>query len=156
MKRTPLKRKTAMKPGTKPMKRTRLAPIGKRGKRRQIAGKAALSEYVERFGFDDADGTRMAPCQVCGDPAVAAWLHPHHKKLRSQGGTEDHANLVAAHATCHLIFLHDGSMGLPATPWGRSRIDTCAADPASLANGSPINWSPQQLHDLRAIKRRTE
>jgi 5-methylcytosine-specific restriction endonuclease McrA len=36
-------------------------------------------------------------CEVCGETAVDI----HHKKLKSQGGTDDADNLIAVCRTCH-------------------------------------------------------
>lgn len=38
-----------------------------------------------------------APCARCGEPAV----HKHHRKMRSQGGLDDPANLAALCLGCH-------------------------------------------------------
>lgn len=137
------------------MKRSRLAPIGKRGLRRQATVKAALAEFFKTHGWQDTDGTLLGNCQVCGEAMVGAWTHAHHKTLRSQGGTDDPTNLLACHAICHLLFLHDGAMGLPPTPWGQDRIRYASQDPANLTNGQRVSWTDQHKLDLASLKRRT-
>lgn len=56
---------------------------------------ALKQEVRERDGFR---------CQACGATGVP--LHVHHRKLRSQGGTEQMENLVSVCDECHR-FIHD-------------------------------------------------
>lgn len=153
MKRTPLKRKAPLSRGTKPLKRGKgLAPVSAKGLARREKRAELLAAYFERHGFQTPEGLR-APCQACGDPMAPAACHPHHKTPRSQGGPDTPENLVALHPTCHLIFVHDGVMGLPVTAWGRDRFETCKASPANLLNGQVISWSPQQALELANHRR---
>lgn len=39
-------------------------------------------------------------CEKCGQPLGQTWAS-HHRKLRSQGGKDELANLVALHHFCH-------------------------------------------------------
>lgn len=39
-------------------------------------------------------------CEMCGHPLTFDWAI-HHRKLRSRGGTNDLANLIAVHHHCH-------------------------------------------------------
>ena len=40
-------------------------------------------------------------CDMCGKPVRDTRWDPHHRKLRSQGGQDDTANLLCTHRTCH-------------------------------------------------------
>lgn len=44
----------------------------------------------------------MDSCVLCGRPAA----HTHHRKLRSQGGTDDPVNLIRLCLACHNV-VHD-------------------------------------------------
>ena len=41
-------------------------------------------------------------CPVCGE-YLAELVAVHHRKLRSQGGTDSLANLIGLHSSCHNI-----------------------------------------------------
>ncbi len=40
-------------------------------------------------------------CEGCGYWLPREQLHIHHRKLKSQGGTDDPTNLLALHRDCH-------------------------------------------------------
>lgn len=40
-------------------------------------------------------------CEACGYWLRRAEMQIHHRKLRSQGGTDDLSNLLAVHGACH-------------------------------------------------------
>lgn len=40
-------------------------------------------------------------CEACGYWLAREQLHIHHRKLKSQGGTDDPTNLIAVHFRCH-------------------------------------------------------
>lgn len=55
-------------------------------------GAAARTYVCER------DGNR---CRRCGHGVLSPWRHLHHRRRRSQGGTDGLANLVLLCARCH-------------------------------------------------------
>ncbi len=40
-------------------------------------------------------------CEFCGE-GLSGGIEVHHRKLRSQGGTDDEVNLAIVHSLCHL------------------------------------------------------
>lgn len=74
MKRTPLTRKTRMKRGPGPKRRTRVKPSNPARKAKR---------HAEQFG-EHAETIRALPCCVCGAPPPS---DPHHSRSRGAGGT---------------------------------------------------------------------
>jgi 5-methylcytosine-specific restriction endonuclease McrA len=56
--------------------------------------KKHTKNYMEHYGYGEQD---VILCEKCGRVAVDI----HHKKLKSQGGTDDIENLIAVCRTCH-------------------------------------------------------
>lgn len=122
---TPGARAWARKP------REAMKPMSKKAKARRVTWAAALRAWLK---LPDVR------CQVCGEPIDAATADkPHHKVLRSQGGTDAATNLLGVHRRCH-TWLHDGLMSAQ-TFRARSRIARAAASPANLTNTLTIDWS---------------
>jgi 5-methylcytosine-specific restriction endonuclease McrA len=73
----------------------------------------------------DRDGGR---CAICGQGLSEKRWECHHRKLRSQGGRDEPANLLALHPRCHSE-AHDNRT------WARERgyIVHPNTDPASRA-----------------------
>jgi len=47
----------------------------------------------------------MGYCEWCGSPLPMSWAI-HHRKLKSQGGKDSAANLIALHHECHNLGSH--------------------------------------------------
>lgn len=147
-----LKRKEPMKRGNSQMRRSRLAPIGKRKKRRVKTVDQLKAIYFKTHGWKE-NGQQVTRCQACGELMTSADCKLHHKTLVSQGGPDAPENLVALHnKSCHLAFIHDGGMGLSG-PEARARIETVKASLANLNNGFGISWSNLQRAELANIRR---
>ena len=82
LKRTPLKRKT-------PLKRSRIKPISKK--------QAKKNRELNRV----TQGITTEVCQRCLLPSDFRGLSVHHKKKRSQGGSNQLSNLVVLCGKCH-------------------------------------------------------
>lgn len=86
-------KRTALSRGDSKLKRSRLRPIGKRGAADREAIAAVRAEVLKR-----AENR----CERCGvSSREVGALHLHHRKMRSQGGTHEAANLNALCLTCH-------------------------------------------------------
>ena len=133
-------------------KRSKLAPVGKGGKRRHNELEAVIDGYFERFWSTAKDATRTAPCQVCSERMPRKGANGHHKHLRSKGGREGAENIVVCHKTCHLDFVHGGEMGMGYTPDGRARVERVQDSPANALNGLIVEFSPQQAFDLERMR----
>lgn len=81
MKRTPIRRKT-------PLRRSRWM-------RRRPSGTIPLQTREALVG---QSGNR---CDKCRRPGWDVRLEAHHKRLRSQGGTDEIGNLALLCSTCH-------------------------------------------------------
>lgn len=86
MKRTALTRRTPLGSRSAPLRRSKLT----RPRKADIP--ASVRAAVKRR----AGGL----CEACGEPGPQ---HMHHRKLRSQGGQHEAANLVHIHGACHLL-----------------------------------------------------
>lgn len=79
-------------------------------------------------------------CEKCGKPLPYSWAL-HHRKLRSQGGTDTPDNLVALHHECHNLRTQSVHMN-PSLSIKQGYIVPSWADPASweleLPNGSVV------------------
>jgi len=86
-----------MKP-RKPLKRSPIRRLGKRGKVKLEAMKLAKSIYFTQF----------SKCQFCGVGFdVDSICDVHHKRKRSLGGGDEMSNLFICHRVCHTqIHLH--------------------------------------------------
>lgn len=163
MKRTPLKRKTPMSRGSKPMKRgKRLGPGKKTLAKREAIGSAILA-YFARFGWYDDNLDRVAPCQISGRPIRMEQANFHHKKTRAElrkAKVEDldapHQGVVC-HYLAHIQFVHGGQMGRPRAkelPWLQQEADAFRRfrivenSTASAENGEQVVWSDQDRDDL--------
>lgn len=81
-------------------------------------------------------------CELCAERLPSAGWHAHHRKLRSRGGQDDVANVVALHTLCHtrvhghvdwatqagfLVASHDeptaALLGLHGETWVRLALD---------------------------------
>ena len=58
--------------------------------------KKHVKNYMRHYGYGEQD---IILCEKCGQVAVDI----HHKKLKSQGGTDDMDNLIALCRRCHNI-----------------------------------------------------
>jgi 5-methylcytosine-specific restriction endonuclease McrA len=56
--------------------------------------KRHVKNYLKAHGYGEQD---IIPCEKCGAVAVDI----HHKKFKSQGGTDDVENLIALCRKCH-------------------------------------------------------
>jgi 5-methylcytosine-specific restriction endonuclease McrA len=56
--------------------------------------KRHVKNYLKAHGYGEQD---IIPCEECGGVAVDI----HHKKFKSQGGTDDVENLIALCRKCH-------------------------------------------------------
>lgn len=99
MKRTPLTRRTPLARGTATLKRTRLAPIGK--KQRADRGQLADARPV----VETRSGGRCE-FELSAVRCEAAAVHLHHVHRRSQGGSNEPTNLRHLCAHHHRI-VHD-------------------------------------------------
>ena len=91
MKRTPLKRKTPLKPGEGPKRKTPMAR-GYRGK--------SIGEKVRSL-------IRARGCALRDRGECWGALHVHHIRMRSLGGTDDEDNLACLCARHHdWVHLH--------------------------------------------------
>ena len=68
-------------------------------------------------------------CRACGKALGAAGV-VHHRKLRSQGGTDDLGNLAVLHTDCHLA-VHAN----PAAARDAGLIVSAYADPLDVPMG---------------------
>lgn len=112
-----------------PKPRPKRRPVPKRGR----ADQAGYTE-LRRVVFDRASGR----CERCGTPVVDGH-ECHHRKLRSQGGRDEVANLACLCPGCH----HDEVHARP----GQARTDGWivrrGSDPAMVA---------VILHDGRTVR----
>jgi len=83
MKRTPLRRKTAMKRSSRPMAK--------------VNRKRKAKRHAAQFG-PQAQWCREQPCWVCNRPPPS---DPHHVVSRGAGGTDEHT--VPLCRTCHTL-----------------------------------------------------
>lgn len=67
-------------------------------------------------------------CECCGEPLVRRDYQAHHRKLRSRGGEDSAANLVALHPLCHRR-IHDHPAWATEHGWMVPTND----DPATVA-----------------------
>lgn len=134
------------------MRRSSLAPIGKRKNRRVKTVDQLKATYFTTHGWKE-NGRRVARCQACGELMTSAECKLHHKTLVSQGGPDTPENLVALHnKSCHLAFIHDGGIGLT-NPDARARIQAVKEALANLNNGFGISWGNLQRAELAIIRR---
>lgn len=78
-----------------PMNRSRrpLRPVSDKRRARQARYALARQEVAERSG---------GRCEARVEGVCTGWLeHVHHRRLRSQGGSDDPSNLVACCNRCH-------------------------------------------------------
>lgn len=88
MKRTPLRRKTLLKPGKPLQRRTPLRPGGrlKRTPLKPVNPERRKRLESEQYGEYADEWIRGHPCMICGAPSVAA----HAAKTRGAGGNKRH------------------------------------------------------------------
>jgi hypothetical protein len=100
VKRTPLKRTTALARGTSQLKRTRLNPVSKRRSSKQRARREFVLEVLARHRYCEAGHLILSVddrhrCQVYSTDV-------HEVKTRARGGDIlDYANVKAVCRACH-------------------------------------------------------
>lgn len=99
---------------------------------RRSAGRQALPPAVEELLQARARGR----CELCGQP-LRDRCQRHHRKLRSQGGLDDVANLVLLHPNCHNT-VHANPLWAQDHGW----IVKSRRNPATV---------PITLHDVRPV-----
>ncbi len=80
---------------TKPLKRTPLRRIGKRGKEKAMFRRKVKADYFKLWGAS------TATCQWCGRPMDLEDCAAHHKIKRSLGGKDVPENILVVHHHCH-------------------------------------------------------
>lgn len=107
MKRTEFKRKLAMikrdpNPGWPSQPRTPIAPRSKTKKRRREQAEGPSMAELRPKLYERCGGR----CEWCVKPVEYETFEAHHRKLRSRGGLDDLANLVALCTDCHHRRVH--------------------------------------------------
>ena len=114
------------------VKRSRIAPVSSKRRKRMAAYARAREQVAERCG---------GRCEARVDGVCTGWLeHVHHRRLRSQGGTDDLSNLIGCCNSCHR-WAH-------ANPREASRlglIDFTLAEPLSSAVRSVTPTAPRSI-----------
>lgn len=83
-----MNRKTPLRSNT-PLKRSQLRRQSAKQRRRQ----AEFSGMNAKLRAE-----RGNKCEVCQS---LPWIHKHHRRLRSQGGTDDYSNILLCCTSCH-------------------------------------------------------
>ncbi len=76
---------------------------------------------------DDVFRRAGGRCDMCGQHLDPDAWECHHRKLRSQGGQDDIANLIALHSSCHWI-----AHGNPLWSYDRGYLVPRAKEPDSV------------------------
>lgn len=135
MRRTPLRRKTPMRPPARPVKKS---------KNRRVPKPDAEFWQGQRAAIAARAGGR---CERCGRDLNQTGLEAHHRKLRSQGGAHGVENLAALcpedHRWCHEH---------PAAARLEGFIIPAVSDPASRAvtlhDGRTVRFTVEGGYDL--------
>lgn len=97
-------------------------PWAQRDKTAVVPKAGFIDPKLRRLVYDRAGGC----CECCGERLEGAW-ECHHRKLRSRGGQDSAANLVALYHHCHRRLHNHNNF---ATEHGF--IVSAYADPASV------------------------
>lgn len=126
-------RRSPLRRGTKPLKRTAIRRIGKRGIKGAEARRQARELY---FG-----GRQWAPCQVCGLPMQPGEADAAHKLKRSLKAGDGPERVLIVHGhrcgpvNCHAWLDQEGK---------QERRDAVKTTPKSAVNGGVMLWGQLQ------------
>lgn len=121
MRRSPMPpRRTSLPRSSSPLRRTPLAARPAEPTRRSKATKPDVPASVRRAVRERSGGI----CEACGTDRAE---HVHHRKLRSQGGRHEPANLLHVSHACHAE-IH----ATPKRAYGLGLLVRRADDPASV------------------------